>query len=217
MVRWASLRVLAGVLTLCAHGFSSFADGIHQSGIHQSGIHQPSCQLTPYDASYTLDLADDEESLSVVNGEGTMTQTLREHSNGWTFRQEANLNVSFTSPDSPEAHSPGASSLGPEEGQQPENKQGLDFLEEGDPNSTRDKQKIHWVYTLWEAKNGRLMRFIWQRWIDGLLDENVQGEVHYEPQTASATVTYSHPHSQTPTARGSVRGNGWITGWGVKC
>ena len=155
--------------------------------------HQPSCQLTPYDVSYTLDLADNAESLNLVNGDGTMTQNLREQPNGWTFRQEAKLNVSFASPQ--------LNGLSPEPS---EPTQELESLEEDGAKSDLETQEIHWVYTIWEAKNGRLLRFIWQRWVDGLMDENIQGEVHYDPQLASATVTYSTPQIPPQVFHGDI-------------
>ena len=148
-------------------------------------------KLTPYTAVYSLDLSGAEDPSTVEEGAGEMTQSLQEVPGGWTFRQEGQLSFSSTPSDTC--------------GQETEEKEGKgDSKTDDDPEESSAPQTMRWVYTLWEAKNGRHFRFIWQRWIGDFMDEDIQGEVLYDPQTSTGKVTYARPDSQAQALHGDI-------------
>jgi hypothetical protein len=65
-------------------------------------------------------------------------------------------------------------------------------------------QKVQWVYTFWEAKNGRYFRFILRRWVDGFLEQDLQGHVDYDPQTLQGKVTYESPANSVQPIHGEL-------------
>jgi hypothetical protein len=61
------------------------------------------------------------------------------------------------------------------------------------PDSEEGNQTLAWIYTIWEAKNGRHLRFLWKRWLSESLDEDSQGEVIYDPQTQQGRILTFNP------------------------
>lgn len=143
----------------------------------------PPFQIQPYQASYRLELAESQGDSGVQEVSGDMQVDCQVIDNGWTFQQRGGLRILFSTLREERALGEDTES------------------EEEEPVA---EQRITWVYTAWEAKNGRHFRFIWRRWIDGFLDENIQGEVDYDPQTHQGKITYQTPQFLVQPVHGEL-------------
>jgi hypothetical protein len=132
------------------------------------------CPL-PYEAIYQLDLESTSPESLTEEANGVLSVKFQDVGNGWTLQQQGSVRIQMA-PISDDA----------------------EILEGGDNQpEASDKenllQKVRWSYVTWEAKNGRHFRFILHRWIDGILEEEVEGEMVYDPLLREGKITYQSP------------------------
>lgn len=129
----------------------------------------------PYEAVYQLDLESASPESLTEEATGVLSVKFQDVGNGWTLQQQGSVRIQMVS-------------LSDE----------TDVLQEEEdrletPNKENLLQKVEWSYVTWEAKNGRHFRFILHRWIDGILEEEVEGEMVYDPLLREGKITYQSP------------------------